>query len=261
MARRKKPKAHDDEAVAAQPRPAPEKLNRPFAEALRDMRAQAVVRPKPVAAPPAKEPKQPAPPRPSVTPPKSSGRPKGPLGGYSYEDRAAFQQAFAGVRPLKSGAQARALPHPRPAAAVEDAREVEARRRLDRLVAGEARFEVHRESDGAVSGQRRGAHPSHLRALEGGVAPQATLDLHGLSGDAAEREVGRFVREQQRKGDRVLLVVHGKGNHSEGAIGVLQDRAIRALTKGGAAALVLAFRSAPERLGGLGALVVRLAER
>jgi DNA-nicking Smr family endonuclease len=268
MARRKKPRLTGDEAErATAPRPAPEKLNRPFADALRDLKARAVTAP---AAPPPAPAKPPPPAERPAPSPREAGpaAPRGrsaPLADYSYEDRAAFNQAFAGVRPLASGARRlggqRADRRSPPPPDDRDAREEEARRRLERLVAGEVRFEIHRDDDGAVRGQRRGAHPSHLRALESGVTPQATLDLHGLSGEAAGREVGRFVREHHRKGERVLLVVHGKGRHSEGALGVLQDRVLEALTKGGAAACVVAFRTAPERLGGLGALVVRLAER
>jgi DNA-nicking Smr family endonuclease len=180
---------------------------------------------------------------------------------YGYADRAAFQQAFAGVRPLEGAPKGRGVPAPRAAAAAVDAREDAARLRLDQLVAGAVRFDVRYEDDGSLIGTRRGAHPSHLRGLEGGVAPQATLDLHGRLGDDAAREVGRFVREAFDAGDRTLIIIHGKGLHSAGERGVLGDRVVAALTRGGAAPLVLAFRTAPTRLGGLGALVVRLGQR
>ncbi len=266
MARKKKRKgaeSHGEEPQAPLPRPAPEKLSRPFAEALRGVTPA----PKRAEPTPAKQPAAaPAPVRraPAEAPPKP--RPGAPLGGYEYADRAAFQQAFAGVRPLGGtprgrradrGGEAPAARGPNPL----DAREEEARRRLDRLVAGEVRFEVSRDEDGVVRGQRAGAHPSHARALVGAVAPQASLDLHGLHGSEAEREVARFVRQHHLAGERVLLVVHGKGRHSSGEIGVLLDHAIHALTEGGAAPYVMAFRSAPERLGGVGALVVRLRDR
>src|SRR5690606_26903012 len=89
---------------------------------------------------------------------------------YEYADRAAFQQAFAGVRPLtgKQADRRGGAPAPRAAApAAPDAREEAARQRLDQLVAGELRFDVRYEEDGSLTGTRRGAHPSHLRGLEG----------------------------------------------------------------------------------------------
>jgi DNA-nicking Smr family endonuclease len=261
MARRKKRKDHAAEEPDAPPRtPAPAKLSRPFAEALRGVKPAAKgsfaapERPKKPGAAPQAPIRRAASPRP---------RPSAPLDGYEYADRAAFQQAFAGVRPLGADrGQGPSAPLGSPASAPNplDARDEDARRRLDRLVAGELRFEVVHDEDGAVEGRRAGANPSHGRALGPSVVPQASLDLHGLRGNEAEREVSRFVRERQLRGDRILIVVHGKGRHSSGEIGVLLDHTIRALTKGGAAPFVMAFRTAPERLGGLGALVVRLRE-
>ena len=70
-----------------------------------------------------------------------------------------------------------------------------------------------------------------------------------------------FVREEHRRGRRTLCIIHGKGKHSEGGIGVLRGAAVEALTKGGAAPLVECLASAPERFGGSGALLVRLSSK
>ena len=56
----------------------------------------------------------------------------------------------------------------------------------------------------------------------------------------------------------LLLVVHGKGLHSDGGVGVLGDVVVKTLTESAIAPRVLAFASAAPRLGGLGATVVRL---
>ena len=55
-----------------------------------------------------------------------------------------------------------------------------------------------------------------------------------------------------------LLIVHGKGLHSAGGIGVLALAVVDSLTEGRAAALVRALMTAPQRLGGSGALAVQL---
>jgi DNA-nicking Smr family endonuclease len=66
------------------------------------------------------------------------------------------------------------------------------------------------------------------------------------------------VRKAHRRGLDVLCIVHGKGQHSEGGKGVLRDAVLSALTETGAAPLVLAFVTAPDVLGGSGALLVEL---
>jgi DNA-nicking Smr family endonuclease len=58
-----------------------------------------------------------------------------------------------------------------------------------------------------------------------------------------------------------VLIIHGKGAHSEGGIGVLEEACVEALTKGGAAPFVEAFATAPARFGGRGAIVARLRDR
>ena len=45
---------------------------------------------------------------------------------------------------------------------------------------------------------------------------QAELDLHGLNGREAEQALERFVQDARRRGLRKILVIHGKGHHSQG---------------------------------------------
>ncbi len=50
-------------------------------------------------------------------------------------------------------------------------------------------------------------------------AVQDTLDLHGLTGQEARSEIGRFIRSMRRRGLRKGLIIHGKGLHSpEGSV-------------------------------------------
>jgi DNA-nicking Smr family endonuclease len=46
--------------------------------------------------------------------------------------------------------------------------------------------------------------------------PDAVLDLHGLTRDEAWITLDGFFRESRRQGFEKLLLVHGKGNHSQG---------------------------------------------
>jgi DNA-nicking Smr family endonuclease len=47
-------------------------------------------------------------------------------------------------------------------------------------------------------------------------APDAVLDLHGLTRDEAWDRLGLFFAQAQHHGAEKVLIIHGKGNHSEG---------------------------------------------
>jgi len=177
------------------------------------------------------------------------------------DDRTAFMDAMAGVRPLKDKGPPPKRNDPRarrPAPPAEPSGDVEARARLAALVGGGVRFEVERD-DELVRGWRVGTPARAASALtKRGVVPEATVDLHGMTADEAERVLVRFLRAQHRRGVGRVCVVHGKGLHSEGGVGVLRDRAIHAITDGGGAPVVAAFATAPASLGGSGALMVQL---
>lgn len=44
---------------------------------------------------------------------------------------------------------------------------------------------------------------------------EATIDLHGLTGAEANARLNSFVGECRKRGLRKILIIHGKGNHSE----------------------------------------------
>lgn len=44
---------------------------------------------------------------------------------------------------------------------------------------------------------------------------EATIDLHGLTTDEAYSRLDSFVTECRKRGLRKILIIHGKGNHSE----------------------------------------------
>lgn len=267
MGRRKKKRpAAPGEAEPKLPK-APERLASPFADALRGMKADEGT--------PSKK-KRPSerghgrrdapPPAPSPGPrrPEPPPRPEPEWSTYAYEDRVAMSQAYRDVRPIGDPRGRAGVRPPRRELATEDRvaeqrGDATARERLAALVAGGIRFDVRRDEDGRVEGRRSGTDPQPLRELRRGAArPDAELDLHGMRADQAEAATVRFVREEQRGGARIVRIVHGKGLHSDGGLGVLGDRVLHALTEGGAAPFVLAFVSAAPAQGGTGAVVVRL---
>ncbi len=228
---------------------------------LKDARIEAAPEAEPAKATKAKAPKA------KASKAKASKRPadERPSDELRGDDRVAFQDAMMGVRPLKARTLAKKGP-PRSAAA-EAARvrgsgaDEEARARLGALVATGIRFRIERDGDRVV-GWRAETNPRAARALlQKGVTPEATVDLHGLTGAEADRAVVKLLRAHHKKGVSRVCVVHGKGLHSEGGIGVLGDRVLAALTEGGAAPVVLAFATAPHELGGSGALLVQLIRR
>lgn len=103
---------------------------------------------------------------------------------------------------------------------------------------------------------RNGLSRMTLRKLRRGQFPvQDTLDLHGLSGDAARKLLLEFLRDASQRGLRCVCIVHGKGRHTKSGEGILKIRARHWLTQ---CAEVLAFCEAPPNAGGGGAVLALL---
>jgi DNA-nicking Smr family endonuclease len=105
------------------------------------------------------------------------------------------------------------------------------------------------------------------RQLERGrLAVEARLDLHGLRQRDALAQLRKFLKSAQARDLRHVLVITGKGTEQAAAKsfyeaeerGVLRQAVPRWLTEPDFASLVVSFASAPRRLGGEGALYVRL---
>jgi DNA-nicking Smr family endonuclease len=181
------------------------------------------------------------------------------------EDEAmALSMAMQGVKPLPDAKVARVTARTpkiesRTASVATFGRsaEDEARARLDDLVARDVSFRIENEQD-FVRAIRTDAPPRILRELARRTRASETLDLHGLSQREARDTVTSWVRQMHKKGLSILCIVHGKGQHSEGGLGVLREVVVRALTETSASMCVLAFVTAPEACGGSGALLVEL---
>jgi DNA-nicking Smr family endonuclease len=128
---------------------------------------------------------------------------------------------------------------------------------LRALVEG-GRFEV--QDDGTrVQGHRHGITAAVVRKLRQGLFPiDARIDLHGKTAAQAQNAVEEFLAAQHARGERCVLVVHGKGEHSPGRVGVLRGEIAAWLSQGSASAHVGAFATAHDEDGGEGAVYVLL---
>ncbi|WP_437606506.1 Smr/MutS family protein [Sorangium sp. So ce834] len=135
----------------------------------------------------------------------------------------------------------------------------EARSRMRSLVIEGIKFETTDDSE-RIEGRRLDVDPRELRRLRRArYAVDGTLDLHGLRLEAAREAVEAFICKRQRDGDRVVAIVHGKGNHSPGGHAVLRGEIAAWLSHGRVARHVAAFATAPDAEGGAGAVLVLLA--
>lgn len=200
--------------------------------------------------------------------PKTEGR-QGERGAAKSggDDDLSFHRMMSGVTPLSSGKERVPVSHEaRATRAGERAAEAKAKIKADtdavldhlhRLVDDTARFEV--SDDGRrIEGRRVDTPPNLVRTLRRGLLPiDARLDLHGLSAEAAREKVLAFLREMRTRGERCVLVIHGKGERHAGA-GVLRGEIGAWLSQGRAREYVAAFATATDADGGEGAVYVAL---
>ncbi len=126
-------------------------------------------------------------------------RPKRPL--VSPEDQALFMEAIGGATPLSGRDR---VPVVKPPAVVK-------------IVEPPPQVSLTVEGDGQRYAAR-GPGVSRIQVQElraGKVHAEQTLDLHGEPVDKGVQKLRAFMIESSRIGRRCVLVVHGKGTHSE----------------------------------------------
>jgi DNA-nicking Smr family endonuclease len=210
--------------------------------------------------------------KPAKAPP-AAARPESRKPPSAEEEELAFHRMMSGVVPLDRSkgvrlpkSQTPLAPTPGAEAAAKranakSAREAEAEavhEHLRTLVEGGARFEV--SDDGRrVEGRRLDLPPSALRTLRRGRMPiDAKLDLHGMVAGDARAALEAFLSAKHARGERCVLVVHGKGEHSPRGLGVLRGEIAAWLSQGAASEHVAAFATATDDDGGEGAAYVLL---
>lgn len=166
------------------------------------------------------------------------------------DDEEQFKRAMAqiGVRPIEERPETVLRPSPRRKAAVAPRRQ------------HCGRFEIERIGE-RVEGLAEGAERRNLDVLQrADLHIEVELDLHGHSEENARRVVEDAVERAYAASHRCLLVIHGRGRRSAG-VPVLKEALPDWLTGPRCAARVLAFTTAPPRLGGAGATLVLLRRR
>ena len=168
-------------------------------------------------------------------------KPRRPV--VSPEDQALFLEAVDGATPL--GTRDRiAVPRP-PASTVRVADLPPA---IALTVEGDGRRYCAR-APGVSKAQL-----SELRT--GKLRVEDTIDLHGLTVESGRHQLRAFLVEAQRAGRRCVLIVHGRGTHSEH--GAPQREAVLVELLGPLSGLLHAMASAVPSDGGEGATYVML---
>lgn len=108
---------------------------------------------------------------------------------------------------------------------------------------------------------------AHRKLTRGKLAPEARIDLHGMTLADAHPALLRFVAEAHGRGLRLVLVITGKGRarDDDGPIptrtGILRHQVPQWLNSGPLRPLVLQVVEAHQRHGGSGAFYVYLRRR
>lgn len=166
----------------------------------------------------------------------------------SPEEQALFLQAVAGARPLDPRDRVRLAP--RPAAPPAP--------RVAPVVPTPIALTIEGSGD-VIAARAPGVNRAQVADLRAGrVRVEATLDLHGDSSAEATARLRGFLAGAATHRHRCVLIVHGRGLHSEGGVAVLRDTVLDQLV-GEMSGYVRAFATAAPRDGGAGATYVMVA--
>lgn len=172
------------------------------------------------------------------------------------DDDDLFRQQMGGVKPIKADERVALRRADVSALAQQAAREAAistvARDRnplaSDLLKPLDPHYILEYKRDGVQHGVFR-------RLKQGRYAQEARLDLHRMTVDRARNEVYEFIRQSCDYGLRTVLIVHGKGSHTQSKHALLKSYINQWLPE---FEQVQAFSSAQPRDGGVGAVYVLL---
>ena len=72
------------------------------------------------------------------------------------------------------------------------------------------------DKDTATAASAEAVTPAERRRLLHARKPEAVIDLHGMTRDDAWTRLESFFADCRRRGFEKVLIIHGKGTHSEG---------------------------------------------
>jgi DNA-nicking Smr family endonuclease len=131
-------------------------------------------------------------------------------------------------------------------------------RRVPILARREVAFVIEHEEERVHGYRSDSLQPRIAPGSHRSWVPDVRVDLHRVRVHDLERRVTRAIGDCLERSALRLLLIHGKGLHSAGGKSVLAEAVVESLTSERHARQVRAFSTAPERLGGTGALAVEL---
>jgi len=182
-------------------------------------------------------------------------KPPAPTPEITPDDAALFREAIGEVRELAPPPPAPERPRPAPEPRMQ------ARDEALALVQSRTASYLAATIDAAETlAYRRDETPEKvLKALKRGqYSIGGELDLHTLRAHDAERWLREFLAQSRAGGHACVRIIHGKGPRTADGGSVLKALVDRMLRQ---RADVLAFASAPEAMGGTGAVLVLLARK
>ncbi len=171
-----------------------------------------------------------------------------------------FLQAVSDVRPFQPSAKkpVQAGSHPLQKAAgktEETFRIVEDGAFLQEI--GRLKLDTKFTDSVPDEGELQSLGGNRLRQVKRGVVSVShQIDLHGLTREEALEALSRFLHSARTKGQKAVLVITGKGNHSSEE--PVLHQAVASWLRDAGRTTVLEFGPAPREMGGSGAYVVFL---
>lgn len=180
------------------------------------------------------------------------------------EERAVWHAYAGDVRPL-ADQPSRPLPPPRPASAPLP-RIDSAPSHLPQIRATVPKTHIDLSPDPMAqlhAGPVRMDAKTHGRLKRGKLAPEARIDLHGMTAERAHSALRGFILDAAARGQRLVLVITGKGREADPHMGparrgVLRNAVPQWLAQPPLGPLVLQLTPAHDRHGGGGAYYVYL---
>ena len=171
------------------------------------------------------------------------------------DDAALFREAIGEVRRLEAPPSVPERPRPSPRPRMRELDEALALRQSRQT----GWFEATIDAAEALAYRRDEVPEKVLKALKRGqYSIGGELDLHQMRAAEAERWLREFLAESRAGGHACVRIIHGKGLRAAAGGSVLKALVDRMLRQ---RADVLAFASAPEAMGGTGAVLVLLARK
>lgn len=193
--------------------------------------------------------------------------------GLSDDDKALWEQTASTVTPMEKGTLLfRADPDRAPPAPAKKPAPAPARPEYFRIGAKASGQKSTLDTAAPIADQLSNApvemdKKAFQNLKRGKKAPEARIDLHGMTLAQAHPALNRFVSESYAKGLRLILVITGKGKDRDSGgpiperFGALRHQVPDWLRQGGMAHMVLQIAPAHRRHGGGGAYYVYLRRR